>query len=367
MEKSIELECPHTAKTPERCCITDGKFPAEQRMSECVQCIVYRKESDRLKKEIKTLNQRLSNIKHLVDSQQKYCIEAEGKQIDSEHKAKELTWELKRTKDRFGRIEIDHKLSSLLNSLKINKHEVVEAESRVRSIRIIPNSSKRYLEKAKRRLNQLRKERQNMKAMLEHAQRDREKHDEIILASINGDNEKLKQLVLRGVSVNITDEVGYSAFKYVCYKRNKEAVEFMLKNAEVDLNYVDTMSDHVLLIVAKGGSTEILLMLLQHGADPNVASAGGQVPLHEVCFSGRLQAVQILVEFGAKTDICDSRGNSAIFYAVKADNTNVVLHLLKSGARVDLKNADGMSIIEVARRFGSTKILYLLHRYQTQM
>lgn len=335
---------------------------SEQTALKCAQCLLYKEECDRLKQELELANQQLVNMKHFVESQQQFCIETQEKQVDSEQKAHEASWILTRTKERFRRIELKHKLDSLAAFLKENRNEIIATESKVRNIRADPHSTTRYLQRVKNRLGTLREERKSMIATSQNIQQILHEQDELITASINNDIKKVEELVFRGVSVNLPDETGYTAFKYACGKSNNDVVELMLKHTEVDINYFDANSDPSILIAAKQKNDVILRRLLEHGADPNVQNTAGQVPLHEVCSSGRLNVATTLLKWGANVNLKDNKGNTALFYAATKNHVDLAILLLDQGSSIEIKNAEGLSIVEASQLSKASEVLNLIQR-----
>lgn len=49
-------------------------------------------------------------------------------------------------------------------------------------------------------------------------------------------------------------------------------------------------------------SLKMCTLLLERGADPNVAQAGGWTPLHQAAAHGRKEAVELLLAYGASTE-----------------------------------------------------------------
>ena len=68
-------------------------------------------------------------------------------------------------------------------------------------------------------------------------------------------------------------------------------------NTVVGDDGVATTSQLALCVASMGGNTEIVQMLLEHGADPNTASGD---PLRSAVIDGHLDIVKLLVEAGAQ-------------------------------------------------------------------
>ena len=68
----------------------------------------------------------------------------------------------------------------------------------------------------------------------------------------------------------------------------------------------------VLATAALMGHTEIVALLLEHGADINARSQDGGTPLHAAAFLGRAETVKLLLEKGADTTLRSNMGGTAI-------------------------------------------------------
>lgn len=76
------------------------------------------------------------------------------------------------------------------------------------------------------------------------------------------------------------------------------------------------------------GSTQVAQILLDHGADPNVADgATGATPLHDAARSGFLDTVRLLVRFSADPDARDHVDHRPVDLARDERHTDVVAFL----------------------------------------
>lgn len=76
------------------------------------------------------------------------------------------------------------------------------------------------------------------------------------------------------------------------------------------------------------GSSPVAQVLLEHGADPNVAdSSTGSTPLHDAARTGFLDTVRLLVKFLADPQARDNANRRPIDLAVQNGHTDVVLFL----------------------------------------
>ena len=92
-------------------------------------------------------------------------------------------------------------------------------------------------------------------------------------------------------------------------------------------------------------NADCLRLLLERGADPNIANAFGATAL--IWATGSLEKVKLLVEHGADVNARSKLGKSALLVAASRDGAGpVVSYLLAHGARVDFKDElQGIPII----------------------
>ena len=82
-------------------------------------------------------------------------------------------------------------------------------------------------------------------------------------------------------------------------------------------------------VAAMSQDLTIVNMLLEAGADPNIANERGEIPLMQACQLGNLDAVKLLIENGANVDACDNDNRSTLFFTT---NFDVAKFLIEKGA-----------------------------------
>lgn len=107
-----------------------------------------------------------------------------------------------------------------------------------------------------------------------------------------------------------------------------------------NINMCNVMGFTPLHTAAKYGRTDVLRLLLDSGALPNIKTYKSlHTPLHLACMNQRVQIVRELLKCGnCKVDECDAEGNTPLFYAVLNNDLKTVDILISNGADCAKKN-----------------------------
>jgi ankyrin repeat protein len=94
----------------------------------------------------------------------------------------------------------------------------------------------------------------------------------------------------------------------------------------------------LLHIAASLGPPEVVIALLDAGADPQARGFGGASPLHTAVLAGQSAIVRALIEWGAEVDALDNHGRTPLltFASGSTQNLEVLRILLKAGANPNL-------------------------------
>jgi hypothetical protein len=100
---------------------------------------------------------------------------------------------------------------------------------------------------------------------------------------------------------------------------------------------------------AEGGHADVLQLLLEHGASPDVRNESGSTPFMRAARSGSLQALKVLYDAGVNID-AHKKGFTPLFEAVAHCRPRVACQLLHWGADPSIKNTYGESALTFLRR-----------------
>jgi ankyrin repeat protein len=121
-----------------------------------------------------------------------------------------------------------------------------------------------------------------------------------------------------------------------------------------DLSWVDFTGQTPFLRAALAGDMDVMRLLLDKGADPNIATSAGTTALMAAAgvnwMGGQtfteskealMQAVQLCLDKGADVNAKNSMGVTAVIGAANRGSDDILEFLVKKGAKLDVKDNEG--------------------------
>ena len=170
-------------------------------------------------------------------------------------------------------------------------------------------------------------------------------------AAADGDIDKVKSLISKGVDVNAKDEADRTALHVVALQGRPGVAQVLIANG-ADLHARDKEGCTPLGRAAQGGHIVMTELLIAKGANVNAKDARGDTPLHHIARRGRPHdIVRRLVANGADVNARNANGRTAAHVAAKGRRDwhgNAVLLLNKLGTDVKAKDKAGNTPLHVA-------------------
>lgn len=167
-------------------------------------------------------------------------------------------------------------------------------------------------------------------------------------------SESALMLIAAGADVNHVDGFGESPLRTAVRVDNVDAARIFIKSG-ADLNYrmpprsAFQLGDTILMAAIDQAvhqkSTELLQLLLDSGADPNIRN---EMPYDQDCES---------------KGGCGWKGYSPLAYAARHGYADIVSLLLIHGARPDSQRTDGQTALQLARANNHPKTAEIIEKY----
>ncbi len=123
-------------------------------------------------------------------------------------------------------------------------------------------------------------------------------------------------------SINQTNENGSSTLILASYRGNIEVAKFLIANVK-DLNYNSGMGTALMGAVYKN-QLELVKLLLENKANPNLVDANGATALILAAQTGNVEMIKLLLQFKADKTVKTKDGKTAFEIAAFAGNENII-------------------------------------------
>ncbi len=143
--------------------------------------------------------------------------------------------------------------------------------------------------------------------------------------------------------------------------------EAIARGAPVNGAPDDAKNPRPLVLAVESERPELLRILLENRADPNLPSQAGEPPLILAVRSRNPGLIRPLLIAGASANVKSRSGLTALMEAARGGRAEVVDLLLSSGADPRGTSADGSSAADLARRAGHPEIARRLQRKGSPM
>ncbi|KAF6173451.1 hypothetical protein GIB67_027146 [Kingdonia uniflora] len=169
-------------------------------------------------------------------------------------------------------------------------------------------------------------------------------------ASMEGHMLTAMYLLEHGADPATSNDIGFTPLHHAAEKGNAELVHVLLSKG---IN-VDAQSDNAtpLLMAASTGKHDIVKILLDHHADPNLSVSHLGTPLVTAVTFKSLQCTKLLIQAGADLNAKTQQGEMPLGVAALKGVTEIIKCLLEAGAD---PNMEDIIVLNRCKRFSEAK------------
>lgn len=168
-------------------------------------------------------------------------------------------------------------------------------------------------------------------------------------AAVVGELGIVSALLDKGAAVNKRNHNGCTPLWYAVQGSHLRVAERLLQCADVDVDcpcgdtfLKSTSHTSCLSLAVQNQHSAMVRLLLDKGADRNMADVSGCTPLHHACRLGNASLAQLLVHSGCELDVADTYGYTPVHRAVCQDAASIVTLLVNAGCDVNLQRMGDM-------------------------
>lgn len=135
---------------------------------------------------------------------------------------------------------------------------------------------------------------------------------------------------------------GHTALYVACLNTfSIKCIEYLLQNVDDIANYGSKEGFTPLHLVSRQGRTDVLQLLIDHGAIVNVVDFDGDTPLHEACLAKQPEIANILLHAGAQPDVPNDRKATPLHMACSRGCLDTVKHLYPFITDINTQDING--------------------------
>ncbi len=158
----------------------------------------------------------------------------------------------------------------------------------------------------------------------------------LMYAALYSTVECMEKLLQKGADPNAKNKLGETAILWCSH--DIEKTNLLLKY-KADVNSKTTDGNTAFLAACVGNNqSEMIKLLLKHGADPNLVNNKKATSLMRVAIYGDTVTARILLDRGVDINAKNNDDETALVVAIRSDNKEMMYWLLKNGADANIKD-----------------------------
>lgn len=188
--------------------------------------------------------------------------------------------------------------------------------------------------------------------------------------AIDARSEDVFPLLLKKEDVTKKTSFDETLLHFVAEKGTSKMIKTMVDDMGASVNATTVGKKTPLHFATVAGNADGVAALLQHKADPDLATDKGFSPLHVACQKGHTKIITALLDAGANPNVLAGVGSikfTPLYFAVKGNNPEVVKALLqhkimnqKKAVNPNIEPGVNESPLHIARKNGAIEIMVAL-------
>ena len=186
----------------------------------------------------------------------------------------------------------------------------------------------------------------------------------ILKAHAYNDPVLMNMLVEYNANLMVHDKNGDYIFHTQVKNNNKEMVAVYLNQKDIaaNINIQDNHCQTALIMATKTGSKEMVRLLLEHDAHPDLSDQSNSSPLLIAAKQGFTDIAQLLLDYNANPNLSD-QNTTPLHTAIEQNNIALVNQLIVHNATINIFDADGNSTLFIACKQNNNDIIHLLLKH----
>lgn len=192
-------------------------------------------EARRIKRQLEVAERRVKNSLYINEAHESLAAKANEREKEANARAAELGRRLDRALEKLESIERKDMILNLETSCARDEEQTFFAERELRAHQMDPElylpvntAKRRQVARSEKRLHRLRLRHESQSAALSQAQATERLHADLRRAAGLGDIPQTMKCLDSGISVNVPDQSGLSAFLYACGQANADFVQILV-------------------------------------------------------------------------------------------------------------------------------------------
>jgi ankyrin repeat protein len=189
------------------------------------------------------------------------------------------------------------------------------------------------------------------------------------LAVVHGQEKYLQKLLNFDVyikSVDDRDKSGRTSLYIACQDGNEKIVNLLLQSG-ANVNIAANNGSTPLHAASLNSYVTLVQLLLKRGAKINAAASHGITPLHSACWNGHDEVVEELIRCEANLNVLANDGCTSLYVASRNNHNRVVKLLLDAGADKNIAQEDGVTPLLIASQKGHKKNVEMLLKFKADV